>query len=266
MRKYWEYIKNSFKENLTYRVLYFTGILQTVLALVVQLYLWRALVSQAGGVTSSSGIITLGDMTTYVLIGTFIGTLISNNVIGDINNRVRGGQVATDLIKPMNFIVYMFCRMIGRNLFNLIFRLLPVLVIAVIFLDFQLPSLPNPILFLVMVINTLVIMFLIVFNLGLLSFWYMAMWQVDIFFGSLMELFSGRFLPLWFFPQILVSIAAFMPFRLMYYVPISIYLGKLEILDCWLAILQQFMWMAILGGITALTWRSAIKKLVIQGG
>ena len=54
MRKYWEYIKNSFKENLTYRVLYFTGILQTVLALVVQLYLWRALVGQAGEVTSSS--------------------------------------------------------------------------------------------------------------------------------------------------------------------------------------------------------------------
>jgi ABC-2 type transport system permease protein len=143
---------------------------------------------------------------------------------------------------------------------------LPVLVITVIFLDFQLPSLPNLILFLVMVVNTLVIMFLIVFNLGLLSFWYMAMWQVDIFFGSLMELFSGRFLPLWFFPQILVSISAFMPFRLMYYVPISIYLGMLDISDCWLAILQQLMWIVILLGITALMWRSAIKKLVIQGG
>ena len=143
MRKYYEYIKNSFKENLAYRVEYFTAVAQTLLALLVQLYLWRAIIGQSGGVSSSAGMITLGDMTTYVLIGTLMGTLLGNNLITDINDRVRNGQVSTDLIKPMNFIAYMFCRMIGRSFFGFLFRLLPVLVIGIIFLDFQLPTVPG---------------------------------------------------------------------------------------------------------------------------
>ena len=266
MRKYYEYIKNSFKEYLAYRVEYFTGITQTLLALLVQLYLWRALLGQSGQASTDTGVITLGDMTTYVLVATLLATLTSNNIIYDIVDRIRTGQISTDLIRPMNFTAYMFCRMVGGSLFNFLFRLIPVLVIGMIFLDFQFPSIPNLIFFCVTVVNAVIIMFLVTFSLGMLSFWYMAMWQVDVLLGSAIALFSGRLIPLWFFPKVLVSISSFLPFRLIYFVPISVYLGKVEIIDCWYSVLQQVIWIVILYTVTRLMWHGAVKKLVIQGG
>jgi ABC-type uncharacterized transport system permease subunit len=52
----------------------------------------------------------------------------------------------------------------------------------------------------------------------------------------------------------------------MYFAPISIFLGTVTPLDCLYIILQQFGWMIVLYGVIMITWRAAIKKLVIQGG
>jgi len=266
MRKYYEYIKNSFKEYLAYRVEYISGIIQTLLSLAVQLYLWQALMGQSGQVSTDAGIITLKDMITYVLVVALVDTLARSNVIYDINDRVRSGQISTDLVRPMNFIGYMFCRMAGRSLFNFLLQFLPVLVIGVIFLDISYPTVPDLLFFCITVINALLLTFLLTFSLGILSFWYMQIWQVDILLGTAFQLFAGGWIPLWFFPEVLVKISNFLPFRLVYYVPISIYLGKLDTQDCWFAVLQQVVWIVILYGLTRLMWHFAVKKLVIQGG
>ncbi len=266
MRKYYEYVKNSFKESLAYRSEYFIGITQSLLALLVQLYLWRALLEQSGQAATDMGVITLSEMTTYVFMSTVISTLVSSNVIFYINYRVRSGQISMDLIRPMNFKAYVFCRMIGGSFFNFLFQLLPVLLIGLVFLDFEYASIPNLFLFGITTVNAIMIMFLITYSLGLLAFWYMSMWQVDQQLGAFIGLFSGRWIPLWFFPKILVDMSHFLPFRLIYFVPISIYLGKFEIVDCTYLMMQQLIWIVILFGVTRLMWHAAIKKLVIQGG
>ncbi len=266
MRKYYEYIKNSFKESLAYRVEYFMGITQRLLALLVQLYLWRVLLGQSAQASTDMGVITLSEMTTYVLMSTIISTLVSSNVIYDITDRVKSGQISTDLIKPLNFKAYVFCRMIGGSFFNFLFQLLPVLLIGLVFLGFEQPSISNLFLFCITIVNAIIIMFLTTYSLGLLAFWYMEMWQVEHQLDSLIQLFSGRWIPLWFFPKFLVNMAYFLPFRLMYFVPISIYLGKFEIVGSMYLIMQQLGWIVVLFVVTRLTWRAAVKKLVIQGG
>lgn len=266
MRKYYEYIKNSFKELMAYRVEYFVGIVQRFLAIFVQLYLWRALIGQAGQVATDYGVVTMTEMTSYILVSILINTLIGNNVINDINERVRSGQISTDLIKPLNFEMYVFCRMIGRSLFSFLFQLLPVLGISLLFLDIEFPSVINLLLFLVSALNAFVIMFLLAFNLGLLSFWYMSMWQVSLILGNVIQLLSGRWLPLWFFPQALLSVSAFLPFKMLYFVPISIYLGQGSIAEFGQWILIQYIWIVILFAVTRLMWHAAIRKLVFQGG
>jgi ABC-2 type transport system permease protein len=266
MRTYYEYIKNSFKEYLAYRVDYIAGIIQTLLSLLIQIYLWQALLSQSGQVSTNMGIVNLKDMITYVLVSTLMSTLGRSNLIYDINTRVKSGQISSDLIRPFNFMGYMYCRMIGRNVFNLFFQLLPVLVVGLIFMDVSFPSLPNLLFFGITVIGAQMILFLVTYTLGLLAFWYMSIWQVDILLGTAFELFSGRWIPLWFFPMFLVNISTFLPFKLVYFIPISIYLGKLGITDCWFSLLQQLIWVLVLYGMARLIWQAAVKKLVIQGG
>ena len=264
MKKYIQFIKISFNNGLAYRVEYFVGTFRNLVILLVQLCVWRALLA-AGAVTTDAGVITLREMTTYVVLSSMIGTLLTVDVIWSMNDRIRNGQIAMDLVKPVNYQTYTFCNMLGQNMFSFLFQLLPILVIGVIFVGIDFPSILNFLLFLVTLINAIVIMFQMNYALGLVAFWYMRGWQSTIVW-ILNRLFSGRYIPLWFFPPILVTISYFLPLRLMYFVPISIYLGTMAPLDCLYAILQQFAWMVVLYGLTRLMWRAAIKKLVIQGG
>ncbi|MBN2239793.1 MAG: ABC-2 family transporter protein [Dehalococcoidales bacterium] len=266
MRPYYEYIKNAFKERFAYRIEYIVGIVQRFLALFVQLYLWRALLGQSGPVAAGSGTVSVEDMTTYVLVSILINTFIGNTVINDINDRVRGGQISTDLIKPINFQAYVFSRMLGMNLFRFIFQLLPVLAIGFLILDVQVPTLPYLLLFLFSVFNALIIMFLITFCVGILSFWYMSIWQLSLILSNVIQLFAGRWLPLWFFPEALLRISDFLPFRLLYFAPISVYLGKVEFGEAWFLVVQQLIWIVILFSLSRLMWYGAVRKLVIQGG
>lgn len=266
MRKYFEYIRNAFKADLAYRVDYFVSLAFAFVALFIQLYLWRALLGQSGQASTDMGVITLSEMTTYVLVSVVISTLVDSNVISNISGVIRSGQISMDLIKPMNFQAYVFCSMIGHNFFRFLFRLLPVLAVGIVFLSIEAPSLPNLFLFLVTLVNAIAISFLINFCLGLLAFWYMSIWQVEQIFGRSIDIFSGFWIPLWFFPKILVNISNFLPFRLMYFVPISVFLGKVEPVDCMYLLIQQLIWIVVLFGMTRLMWRMAIKKLVVQGG
>jgi ABC-2 type transport system permease protein len=264
MKKYLKFIQLSFKNGLAYRVEYFVGTFRNLVILLVQLCVWRALLS-AGPVTTSAGVVTLKEMTTYVLISSMISTLLTVNVISDMNDRIRNGQIAIDLMKPVNFQTYTFCNMLGQNMFSFLFQLLPILAVGLIFVGLSFPTPQNFLLFCLTLVNAIIIMFLINYAMGLIAFWYLRGWQNTILW-TLNRLFSGATIPLWFFPSVLVTISNFLPLRLMYFVPISVYLGQVTPIDCLNLILQQFLWIGILYLLTKVVWRTAINKLVIQGG
>jgi ABC-2 type transport system permease protein len=266
MKKYFKFIQISFKNGLAYRAEYFIGVFRSLVVLLVQLCVWRALLGHTGQVTTNSGIVTLKEMTTYVLVSSMISTMVNYNVIQDMNNRIGTGQISMDLVKPMNFQTYTFCNMTGQNMFSFLFQLLPILVIGLIFVGIDFPTLQNLLLFCLALINAVVIMFLMNYCLGLMAFWYTRTWQVSELLQMFIRLFSGMIVPLWFFPKVLMNIADFLPFKLTYFVPISVFMGKGTFVDSLWSLLQQFGWMAVLYLLTKLVWRTAIKKLVIQGG
>lgn len=208
----------------------------------------------------------MDDMTTYILVSIMISAVLSSNVIETINDRVRDGQISMDLIRPVSFQAYIFCHMLGRNLFNLLFQLMPILLISWIFIGIEFPSLPHFFIFLVSLFNALIIVFLINYCLGLLAFWYMSMWQVNQLLGRFVELFSGRWIPLWFFPAFLLTVSNFLPFSLMYFTPITIYLEKVALADAMILIIRQSGWIVVLFLVSRLMWQAAIRKLVFQGG
>jgi len=80
---------------------YFVG---TFRNLVILWYSWllEALLT-AGPVTTGSGVVTLREMTTYVVISSMIGTLLTVDVIFNMNDRIRNGQIGMDLVKAGEF-------------------------------------------------------------------------------------------------------------------------------------------------------------------
>jgi ABC-2 type transport system permease protein len=82
----------------------------------------------------------------------------------------------------------------------------------------------------------------------------------------LLELFSGLLLPISFFPGVFQRIFSLLPFEYISYVPMLIYLGKLDGSGLARAIAVQVFWVAILLAIGDGMWRWSSKRVTIQGG
>ncbi|QUI23841.1 ABC-2 family transporter protein [Vallitalea pronyensis] len=244
----------------------YLSIFQRIITLFIQISIWKALLGNAGHINTNIGRITIKEMIIYTLISTCISIFISNNVILRIDNKIKTGEIAIDLIKPINFKMLLFCELIGKNIYKIIFQLVPLILIIALIGDMPLISWKLSILFIVCCINSLIINFMIYYILGLTGFWYLSVWHLDRFMYDLIRLFSGAFIPLWFFPDFLNQIAKYLPFRLIYFTPISIYMNKVSSYETVNLIFQQTLWILILVIIEKFLWHKGIKKLVLQGG
>ncbi|MFF2015821.1 ABC transporter permease [Paenibacillus sp. NPDC058177] len=264
---YREMTLNAFRSLLAFRaevLLYLFGQLFKVL---VQIYIWYALFGDNNLLSSQAGTVSLQEMITYVVVSSVISVFATNDVIFSVSSKVSSGEIAMDLIKPMSFRSVIFCQALGTNMYRILFELIPLVIISMSIFHVQLPSLANGLIFLILVFNGLILNFLITYTIGLIAFWYILVWQVNTVLGGLIRLFSGAFIPIWFFSDSLVQISYILPFRLIYYEPISVYLGKVTgWYDLLAIVLQQLAWMAGFLLLQKWMWSRAVHKLVVQGG
>ena len=252
--------------NGTYRLPLFIRLFSRVMGLFIQVSIWTALYKGAAEVSSNAGPISLQDMIVYSILSTAISVFVANDAMGEIIGRIRSGQIALDLLKPVRFKSWQMCIVIGSNISSIVLELIPVLLIGVLLFGFRAPPLVDSLFFLVALINGLLINFLLSYTLGLLALWYVEVWQLGSLMQNLIRLFSGAWIPLWFFPNSLVVISDFLPFKYIYFVPTSIFLSKSDPTASVLLILQQFLWIIGLTLVEKFVWRKAVRKLVVQGG
>lgn len=82
----------------------------------------------------------------------------------------------------------------------------------------------------------------------------------------IMNVFSGALVPLYLFPNWLVQIADVLPFKAVFHIPLSIYVGKMTGLEILYSIGYQVFWVGILFTFCSFIWVMAKKRLVVQDG
>ena len=267
MRVYIEFIKNGAQTELAYRMSVFLRIASQLFILVVRVAMWNALLKAAGGgVATDMGYVNLQDMMTYNVMSSVATILISTSVLSEVDEKIKSGQVSIDLIRPFNFKGSLFCSTIGTNFVKAFIEAIPLLVISILLYGISIPSWKFQFLSLICLVNALILLFMLNYVLGLLGFWYLSVWQFRVIVGMLVMILGGQQIPLWFFPDYLVEASAYLPFRLVYFAPLTIFLEKTSLIDSLSLILQQFLWIGFLIFIEKTVWSRGIKKLVIQGG
>jgi len=101
---------------------------------------------------------------------------------------------------------------------------------------------------------------------GLTAFWTLELTGFNVIVRFLSEFLSGGLVPLWFLPAWARWIAELLPFQSLAHLPLSIYIGKIEGVAIWIALLKQAAWIAVLSALAWLVWKAAERKIVIQGG
>ena len=140
------------------------------------------------------------------------------------------------------------------------------LIVAFFLFSLKLPDLSALFGFLCSLVFSIIVSFFLNFILGLLSMITMNIRNINWGYNALLRFFSGQMVPLWIFPSALGVISDFLPFRCIYAIPMSIYIGNYAGMDMLRELGVQFTWILVLGLLSRLLMKRVFARVMIQGG
>jgi len=260
---YLSFAKLAFRQNSTYKTNSLMYIISSMLSIMVQVSIWTTLYKNNNVVNG----VTLQDMLTYTLLTTLISVFAATNIGERLAERVRTGEIAGDFVRPVRLKYFLISEQIGSTLYKFLFSVTPVFVISLFFVSFTIPSDPIVlVLFIVSVILGFILSNSMMYSLGLLVFWLKDSGYVRWFNKAFTLLFGGAAVPLWFYPENFRLVANYLPWRLISYEPISIYLEKVSGIAAWHTILLQIVWIILFDLLGIYIWKKVQKYVFVQGG
>jgi ABC-2 type transport system permease protein len=253
----------GFINTLAFRLRYYTGIVTYFIYVSIYYFIWKSIYEHS---TSIEGF-DFAHLLTYIGVGWIVRSFYFNNIDQDLAYQVIEGRLAMDLIKPVNIQLMYVARAAGESVFRLALLTVPTTVLLFWVFPLRPPaSLGHAGAFLLSVVMSFLIVAAINFAVGTFALRLQSILGLMRAKFFLLELFSGLLLPMTFFPHAVQNVLAVMPFEYISYVPMLIYLGKLNGAGVARAIGMQLLWIAILLAIGDGLWRWSTRKVIIQGG
>ncbi|REK74885.1 ABC transporter permease [Paenibacillus paeoniae] len=263
MSAYFDFIRIRFLMMLAYRVNYYSGIIIYAINIGAYYFLWQAIY---GSQDTLAGF-TVAQMTTYIAVSWMARAFYFNNLDREIANEIRDGSVAVQLIRPYNYLFVKMMQGFGEGLFRLLLFMVPGLFIVCLIFPVSLPTDPKVwLIYLVMLFLSFLINSQINIMTGLFAFFVENNEGMMRMKRVMVDLFSGVVVPIAFFPGWLSGIMEWLPFQAITYLPSSFFTGRTPLEEAGSVILLQLFWFLLLLIPIWLTWRSARKRLFVQGG
>ncbi|TJY41095.1 hypothetical protein E5161_15470 [Cohnella pontilimi] len=263
MGTYLLFLQKSFQQKFVYRTSAYIYLLSTCLRVFIMVNVWTALYA---GRDSINGV-SLMDMLNFIVISAIVSALTQTRMGDKIAAKVVDGTIAVDFLRPIRFKYFVYADQLGENLYQVLLNALPVCILAALIYGFEMPADPLMLsLFIVCLFFGILIIFSINYIVGLISFWSKAAHPTSWFLLTAVTLFGGTFVPIWFYPDILREVTLFLPFRLIYFEPINIYLGRVTPSEAMSIIVIQLAWLVVLWLVERFMWSKIQTKLTVQGG
>ena len=233
-----------------------------LLAMTIMYFFWQAVYANGGTLSG----LTFQQTINYVMIAQMLMPLVQNRLIFNFGFMIREGQIAIDLLRPMDFQARFYVDAIGSLALNLLLKI-PLLIFAVIFFQVQLPrDVATWLVFLVSLVLGHAVMFFFDWIFSCLAFYSTETWGLSVVREAAVTFFSGALIPLPMLPPFLRAIAALLPFAQAVYVPVSFLSGVTPISAAPQAWLLQLAWLIGLGLASRLIFKRALRKVTVQGG
>lgn len=266
-KKYLSFFRITFSGGLQYRAAAFGGIITQFAWGCMNILLFKAFYAA----DPSKFPMSFQALSSYIwLQQAFLSIFMLWFLDNKIFNLIRSGNVAYELIRPLDLYNMWFVKNVAGRLAKVILRCFPILIIA-----FFLPapygiSLPISFSGFILFLISLFLAFMVVCAFCMLiyitTFFTLNPMGVRIIALSLTELLTGAIIPLPFFPDGFRKIIELTPFASMENLPLRIYSGDLYGSEMYKGITLQVIWLIIMLVIGKLWMKKALKKAVIQGG
>lgn len=228
IRHRWDIMKAvalvTYKEWSAYRTHSMVSILVGPVYFIIQSFIWTA---AYGDRTELNGML-LTQMIAYFGASTLIGYLTMDFADWNLQMLVRTGRFLTFALRPMDHRFFAFSQKIGHRFLGLIFEFVPCYIIFTFLFDVNM--IPKQMGWtLISIAFAFMMTFFVHYILGMTAFWFVQSSGIRRVFDLLSGVFSGLFIPLVFFPQVVQKALFFLPFPYMSYVPAMVFTGKFQL-------------------------------------
>ena len=212
------------------------------------------------------------DAVTQVFVGQMLITvtmIISVAPSLDLAERIRTGEVANDMLRPVSLQGWCLAQDLGRATFGFLFRGVPTFLVGVVLFGAVVPNeVAGALAFLVSVILAALVGFALRYLYSLCGFWMLDSRGVWVVAGLIGPVAAGMILPLPLFPPVIGEVLRLLPWASLVQIPAEILLGKDSLSGGGVlgGLALQALWAALLLGLGAWITATAMRRVVIQGG
>ncbi|GAB48561.1 hypothetical protein MOPEL_074_00480 [Mobilicoccus pelagius NBRC 104925] len=264
VRAFLALVAAGFRRTTTYRLAALAGVVANVTFGYIR---GAVLLAVAGAATvASSGYSADGLMTYNWLTQAALGPLAIWGTT-EITERVRNGDIAVDLARPVGLMGTYLAQDLGRAGASLLLRSVPTVLVGALTVGMTMPGTPGPwLLGGVAVLLGLLLSFLSRFLLQLASFWIVETRGLQTLYMVVSGFFAGLVFPLALMPAPLRVAAAATPFPSMLQHPVDVLSGRITGGAAWELVGVQVLWLVVLAVAGHLVLRAGTRRLVVQGG
>ena len=263
MKAYVSAFRMRWHMELQYRGAVIGGVLCQMFFGLVLIALYRALYQ------TKPQALPLSSVVTYVwLQQAFFRMLLSSD--GELADKIRTGDIAYDLCRPMQLYGYYYVRIAAQKLMGSLLRALPMLVFAALLppgWGIGAPASPAALGLALagILLGLLCVCALENITVGL-TMRTLDPKGVQALLNLMMMILSGNILPLTLFPDSWQKVITLLPYAQLLDAPIRLYTGEWTLAQAPRALLIQAAWTAMLMGLGLLLWKKNQRRLIVQGG
>ncbi len=261
-RAYRSMARMALRSLVAYPVSFVFNLLASAFGALAMLYLWHAVLRNGGSAIGFDW----AHMKAYLLVTFITGSLVSGYTDYRMAFRIRQGDVATDLVRPVDYQRARFAETCGFAVYEAGTAIAVAACAAVAFGGVPAPPLRAWGLFLLSALLVLPLRFGVVYASGLLTFWTQNYVGVQSARIALVTFLSGAFVPLGLLPEWLRWIANVLPFAGMASTPALVYVGHLTGRAAVTAVAEQAAWGVGLWVLARAFWQRASRQLTVHGG
>lgn len=267
MRKYLSLMRIRFIHSLQYRAAALAGVATQFAWGSMYLLMFQAFYRTDPGAFPME----FSQLSSYIWLQQAFFSLFSLwNWDNEIVESIRTGQVAYELIRPMNVYTMWYTKTLSVRLSRALLRCIPILVVASLLAapySLTLPRSPQAfVAFLISMAMGVSVLCALSMLVYIASFYTINSYGLRILVGSVSEVLTGGVIPLSFMPDGLKQALMTLPFGQVQDLPLRIYNGQAEGMEALYALCLQGAWLIILLAIGQYAMSRALRRTVVQGG